>query len=65
HIEIFEKEVSIFRECLLLFDQMLTSFSEKPGSFHSQSRLSRRKSPAFHLHLPGFACMFLPVAPFL
>ncbi|RGN63980.1 hypothetical protein DXA67_02550 [Bacteroides fragilis] len=42
HIEIFQKEVSIFSSCLRLSDQMLTSFSGNTGSFGwKQSVFSR------------------------
>ena len=61
HIEIFQKEVSIFSTCLRLSEQMLTSFSENTGTSRPKHRLSdiksllsEEKTPCFGTSAPPF-----------
>ncbi|MBW9278002.1 hypothetical protein FDF36_09590 [Bacteroides fragilis] len=61
HIEIFQKEVSIFSTCLRLSEQMLTSFSENTGTSRPKHRLSDIKSLLSGEKMPCFGTSALPV----
>lgn len=60
HIEIFQKEVSIFSTCLRLSEQMLTSFSENTGTSRPKHRLSDIKSLLSEEKRPVLAPPLLP-----
>ena len=61
HIEIFQKEVSIFSTCLRLSEQMLTSFSENTGTSRPKHRLSDIKSLLSEEKTPCFGTSAPPV----
>lgn len=60
HIEIFQKEVSIFSTCLRLSEQMLTSFSENTGTSRPKHRLSDIKACFLKKKRPVLAPPLLP-----
>ncbi|EKA84560.1 hypothetical protein HMPREF1204_03077 [Bacteroides fragilis HMW 615] len=61
HIEIFQKEVSIFSTCLRLSEQMLTSFPENTGTSRPKHRLSDIKSLLSEEKTPCFGTSAPPV----